>query len=186
MSQSNSTERTEVAFIQRATQYYIAGRYAAIAQLFPVCANLLHHAVEMYLKGMLSRHQSLDELRGMKHNLKRAWRTFQRHFPEPHLKQFNASISALHKFERLRYPDETLEKGMIGQFSLLREHDTTLASFGKSPPPTFKFVLEDVDHLVTTIFEVGRVNPHFFLGSLNGTARSYLTQSNAHPFPPAA
>ena len=33
------------------TQYYVAGRYAALVWLIPVAGNLLHHAIEMYLKG---------------------------------------------------------------------------------------------------------------------------------------
>ena len=40
-------------FCDLATQYYIAGRLAARAAQAPVYGNLLHHAVEMYLKGAL-------------------------------------------------------------------------------------------------------------------------------------
>jgi hypothetical protein len=179
-------EFTEIAFFERATKYYIAGRYAALAGLFPVCANLLHHAIEMYLKGALSRSQSIDELRDMKHNLKRIWRAFRADFPEPRLVQFDASVSALHKFERLRYPNEELKKGMLGQFSFLRVDATTLKSSGKTPPPFFSLVLEDVDHLVKSIFQVASVNPHFYLVSASDAALRYLAERNEHPFPPAA
>jgi len=186
MSTSPSSELTEIAFFRSATQYYIAGRYAGLAGLFPVCANLLHHAVEMYMKGALSRRQTLAQLQDMRHNLKRIWSRFKTTFPDPGLLQFDAAIGALHKFERLRYPDEELKKGAIGQFSVLRADATKVKSFGKTPPPVFTLVLEDVDHLVRSIFESTNANPHFYLVSINKAANQYLMERNEYPFPPAA
>jgi len=43
-------------------QYYVSGRSAVFAQSCPVCANLLHHAVEMFLKVGLAD-LGLNELR---------------------------------------------------------------------------------------------------------------------------
>ena len=40
-------------FFDSAMQYYVAGRGAFFAKLTPVAANLLHHAVEMFLKGAI-------------------------------------------------------------------------------------------------------------------------------------
>jgi hypothetical protein len=52
-------------FIATGTQYYVAGRYAVIAGLMPVAGNLLHHAIEMCLKGALSKKagKSLQQLK---------------------------------------------------------------------------------------------------------------------------
>lgn len=36
-----------------AAQYYVAGRLTARAELIPIYGNLLHHAVEMFLKAAL-------------------------------------------------------------------------------------------------------------------------------------
>jgi hypothetical protein len=43
------------AFFDRSIQYYAAGRFAFHSGLTPVAGNLLHHAVEMCLKGALSK-----------------------------------------------------------------------------------------------------------------------------------
>jgi HEPN domain-containing protein len=45
-------------FMSRACQYYVTARFAMHAQCLPVCANLFHHAVEMFLKGGLARNTS--------------------------------------------------------------------------------------------------------------------------------
>jgi hypothetical protein len=47
------------AFFKTGSQYYIAGRFAAFAWFHPVAGNLFHHAIEMYLKGALSKTKSL-------------------------------------------------------------------------------------------------------------------------------
>jgi len=35
-------------------QYYTIGRYSVLAGVNPVAGNLLHHAIEMFLKGALA------------------------------------------------------------------------------------------------------------------------------------
>ena len=51
---------------QWATPYYVAGRLAARVGLVPVYGNLLHHAVEMYLKTELVKVVSREDLRNPK------------------------------------------------------------------------------------------------------------------------
>ena len=67
--------------------------------------NLLHHAVEMYLKGGLSKTKTLGELKKFSHNLPGAWAKFKAQFKDPALVQFDGVVTALHTFEELRYPD---------------------------------------------------------------------------------
>ena len=45
--------------------------------LSPVTGNLLHHAIEMYLKGALSKTKSLSELKQFWHNLPDIWAAFK-------------------------------------------------------------------------------------------------------------
>jgi hypothetical protein len=52
-------------FFSTGTQYYVSGRYAVTAGLSPVAGNLLHHAVEMSLKGGLARSMELKELKDL-------------------------------------------------------------------------------------------------------------------------
>ena len=51
---SRRIEAARSEFFSAGTQYYVAGRYAVIVGLIPVAGNLLHHAVEMFLKGGLA------------------------------------------------------------------------------------------------------------------------------------
>jgi hypothetical protein len=61
-------------FFKMAGQYYVVGRFAAFAGLIPITGNLLHHAVEMFLKGGLSKNGvRLVDLKKMGHNLPNIW-----------------------------------------------------------------------------------------------------------------
>ena len=57
-------------FFKTDSQYYIGGRFAAFAWFHPVVGNLFHHAIEMYLKGALSKTRSLSELKRLYHDLR--------------------------------------------------------------------------------------------------------------------
>jgi hypothetical protein len=166
-------------------QYYVAGRFSALAQQFPICANLLHHSLEMFLKGALCRSHSKGQLRAMGHNLRKAWLAFKASHPDPRLDEFDATVSALNKFERIRYPDEVLNRGMIGTFDLFHEHKSKVQSYVAHTPPHYSLNLEDVDHLVVLFFEVAKFNPHFYLNSISSLAREVLNDRNRHPFPAA-
>ena len=48
--------------IRYGLQYYVAGRFATANRFTPVCANLLHHAVELLLKACLSSDDSLQTI----------------------------------------------------------------------------------------------------------------------------
>ena len=122
----------------------------------------------------------------MGHNIRKPWLAFKSVYADPRLAAFDPTVSALNKFERIRYPDEVLSKGMIGTFDLLREHESKVQAFGAANPPTFALNLENIDELVTVIFEVAKMNPHFYLNSISEHARAVLNDRNRHPFPPAA
>jgi len=87
-------------FFSNGMQYYVAGRYAAFACLAPVVGNLLHHSIEMFLKGGLSRTKTpLEELKKFSHNLPKTWNMFKAHFKDPALDRFDGVVSALNSFE---------------------------------------------------------------------------------------
>jgi hypothetical protein len=76
-------------FFQNACQYYVAGRYAAFAALNPVAGNLLHHAIEHFLKGGLSKTKSLAELKRLGHSLPKIWAAFKTQVNDPVLADMN-------------------------------------------------------------------------------------------------
>jgi hypothetical protein len=66
-----------IIFSQREGQYYVAGRYAAFAGLVPTTGNQFHHAVELFLKGGLSKNGlSLANLKKLGHDLPEIWAMF--------------------------------------------------------------------------------------------------------------
>jgi hypothetical protein len=48
-------EAADHEFMRLGVQYYIAARSAAWAGLLPVCGNLYHHSIEMFLKSGIAR-----------------------------------------------------------------------------------------------------------------------------------
>ena len=173
-----STSALEL-FFSTATQYYVSGRYAVFAGLSPVAGNLLHHAVEMYLKGALCEHMTLDQLKSMYHNLPKIWDCFKAQVAAPGLDIFDALISSLDAFEELRYPDSILSSGMIVKIGVSRVAGASTEGPAR-PEPKYEVYLEEVDPLVDKIFASASVNPDFFLAGLNTRAREYLKEANVH------
>lgn len=167
-------------FFNSAMQYYIAGRYAFFAVVIPVAGNLLHHAVEMSLKGALSKGgESLRDLRDLKHDLPRIWEAFKAHANDPGLHKFDGAVSALHDFEELRYPDSVLERGMQIVFSPRKEPSASPVWSSPNPAPEYALFLEDVDELFSAIFKAEGINPRFYTCRLREEAKTYLTKENA-------
>ena len=112
---------------QTGMQYYIAGRAAARGRLIPVAGNLLHHGVEMLLKGELSKTLPLEEIKKQYgHLLVKTWSTFKAMHSGQDLSGFDQLIVDLDHFEKIRYPDEYLkhggeQEGRVGARTLLHE-----------------------------------------------------------------
>lgn len=70
------SERVKPEYFHLATQYYTAARYSARAALTPVCGNLFHHAIELYVKGALREHVSTEEMKDLGHRLNNLWARF--------------------------------------------------------------------------------------------------------------
>ena len=160
------SEEAKVQFAQLAVQYYVAGRYAAIAQLIPVLGNLLHHAIEMSLKAALAEHMTLKELKNIGHDLTKVWVRFKSFYPAAPATQFDDAITALHRFEDLRYPDSVLAKGAQMELVLFREHVGTPPQTSAPTVPRYALVLEEIDDLQAFIFATTNLNPRFFVGSM--------------------
>jgi hypothetical protein len=132
----------------------------------------------MCLKGGLSKTKTLAELKKLNHNLPAVWSEFKAQFKDPSLTQSDSVISALHKFEELRYPDSVLAKGMLCTVSIKRSSSKIAASSAGGLPPRYDLCLEEIDNLVANIFRVASVNPKFFMGGLNKYAKQYLSEEN--------
>lgn len=176
---SSPLEFSQHHFFRLASQYYVAGRFAALTRLMPVSANLLHHAIEMYLKGALATKLTLSELKKPSHHLTKVWEMFKSHFNDPALAVFDSAVAELDKFEAVRYPDSIITDGMAVQLALFHG-DLVPSVQNSSMSATYQLVLEDVDALVKVIFEKARVNPDFYFSELSGDSLRYLSDKNCH------
>lgn len=132
-------------FARLAAQYHASGRFAALSHCIPVAGNLLHHSIEMFLKCVLVKTLTLNELKTLGHNLTILWNRFTQIHPNPTHAALNSAVAELEKFERLRYPDSVVLEGMQVSFvipghnfphSLLaRSHRTISSSRISMPSP---------------------------------------------------
>lgn len=159
-------------------EYHISARFAAIAGFIPVSGNLAHHAVEMYLKGYLCRKLTENELRRLGHSLRKIWRTFKQEVGDSTLATFDATISTMDRFERIRYPEEIARKGMTATVGFKKGHTVKGNTSPSRQGPSFELDISELDALAKRILEHSKVNPKFFTDGLTNDARTYLTQSN--------
>jgi len=168
-------------FCDLATQYYISGRLAAKCFLVPVYGNLLHHAVEMFLKAVLVGTLSIDEMKNKKygHDLTALWARFKEEENDTALDRFDQTIKDLHAFDSIRYPDEIIAKGLLSGVGWAPEHATTFSGSMK-PPPKYEFTINRVDELVVELLHRADLNPKFFVARFIGYSqtREALTYQN--------
>jgi hypothetical protein len=175
-----SDEDTIHEFFRYGCQYYVAGRYGVFAALIPVAANLHHHAVEMLLKGALSKSMSLTEMKDkLGHELEKSWDAFKAQAGDAKLNRFDAVIRELTKFEDIRYPDNLLKNGASMMFDITKAGAAQSSVSGVSEPQ-YKFCLEEIDELVGEIFKVASRNPEAYLKSMmvRKDAQDYLRRDN--------
>jgi hypothetical protein len=166
------SDMTDHLFISAGMHYYVAGRYAVFAGLNPTAANLLHHAIEMALKGALAKKgMDLKALKGLSHDLPRIWREFTAQYGIAG-SIFDGVIDELQKFETIRYPDEIVNRGL-----------TSLISLGKPSPPSghtkYTLWLGEIDELMDKVFTVGSISHKAYVLCLHKSeAKEYLIKEN--------
>jgi hypothetical protein len=168
----------KLLYFERGIQYYISARYAAMASFLPVSGNLFHHALEMLLKGHLCKTLELKKLITLGHNLRKIWKRYKADISDSSLDEFDATISALHKFESLRYPENEPKRGMVTMISFKALLPSPALSVPDSNPPLFKIIVEELDALIKLIFKQSKMNPTFFTNGLTKDAVEYLKRCN--------
>ncbi len=166
--------------IRYGLQYYVAGRFATANRFTPVCANLLHHAVELLLKACLSYDDSYETINKYHfkkvygHDILLLWGAFKKRQPTPVPTEFDAIVAALHDFEEIRYPEELIRNGAIIRINLFVEEPTRVN--GQAPERSFSLTLPPIDRLVGLLFKASNANPEAFLYEITdeqGTGSTY-------------
>jgi len=179
------TPNAYLQFFQLAIQYYVSARFAAMAPCMPVAGNLYHHAIELILKGELSKSTPLLELAKSRHSLKKTWKKFVKLFPGEDLTPFRELIRELDRFERIRYPDAVLKEGMVGMIdwnppdeTLLQMRKTASSNPAQSKFPQYKFAVTELDRFVAKLFQLCSVNAHAYIGYFQPRGREVLEYDN--------
>jgi len=168
-------ERVKLEYFYLATQYYTAARYSARAALTPVCGNLFHHAIELYVKGALSERVSGEEMKNLGHRLINIWGRFKVQFPDPSLERFDGPIAALDKFESIRYPEKLVSEGAVCVFTFERFDAARMASYSPGSAPSYVLMVGELDALVGLVFDKAQLNRAAFFSN-NQHAKRYLEE----------
>ena len=165
-------------FARLAGQYLASGRFAALSHCLPVAGNLLHHAIEMFLKCVLVKTLTLKELKGLGHNLSTLWARFAQLHPNPAHASLDAAVEELERFERLRYPDSVVLEGMQALFSIARAHFSPLPA---GPQPPYHLILEDIDFIAKIAAQASGLNRVAFTSGMSEQGIHFLQVHNVHP-----
>jgi HEPN domain-containing protein len=168
-----------IMYFDTGLYYHTTARFAVIEQFNPLAANLFHHAVEMYLKGALCRTLNEHQRRKLGHRLTKMWKRFKVAHPDPALNRFDQSISELDKYERIRYPEEILRRGMFSSINFSRSAQPVPSTTGpKRPEAHYDLFVDELDALAKEIFAKASVNAPVFTGRLRPNALRYLQNQN--------
>ena len=168
-------------FVEYGCQYYLAGRFGAFAGLTPIVGNIMHHAVEMLLKGALTRSMTTDRIKAeLRHHLLRTWAAFKVQVGNPELDRFDDTIATLNAFEDIRYPDKLFDEGALLMVDITkagRALQTTNGAAAASTPK-YEICLEEIDELAAVIFKFAKINPTAFFSWLQPAAREFMHREN--------
>jgi len=165
-------------FYKLGLHYYASGRFAFFSAMIPVAGNLLHHAVEMVLKGRLTHSLSLVRLkRKYSHDLCKTWRRFKKCFATCDLSGDDNLVTGLHEFETLRYPDDLLEHGAHIGFTLQANPQPIHSAIPGQP--VYQLSLADVDSFMDRLFTLCSISVATYAQGLMERGKQMLIQQNA-------
>lgn len=166
--------------IHSGIDHYIAGRFAARAGLMPACGNLMHHALEFMLKGLLVDRIPVAQLRRrFSHDLPALWNEYKG--TSVALARFDQLIGDLHQFEDIRYPETLEAEGGSILTSWLRRRDDLRSHPALQTTPVYEVVIHIIDELMLALLdeEIGADTwPH--LRTYSRTAIDTLTYNNPY------
>ena len=171
--------RAFLYFYEIALQYYVSGRAAHRCGNTLITGNLFHHAVEMLLKGQLSKTIPLADLKRSKkfgHDLFRLWTHFKDLFPEHDLTEFDKMIVSVENFEKIRYPDAILSNGACIGYSSGRGKPVSITP--RSTVPEYQIAVGDVDAFFGRLFPLCGLNPKASFSFLSAQGKQALTEDN--------
>jgi hypothetical protein len=169
-------------FLDLAFGYYMTGRFAVINRLH-VAPNLIHHAVELFIKYTLvkdvpesQRSDETAELRKYGHRLNRLWKRYKKHVAPTDMSRFDRLITDLDRWENIRYGGFPAGISVTKSMGPVRAPAQTSRS-----TDIYVLGLDEVDDLITAMFQASRINPPFVGNRYAHTAlREWYQRDNQH------
>ncbi len=158
---STREEKMTDAFLVIGSQYYALAAYCSEHMYLPVGVTLFHHAIEMLLKGILSKRMSSAELKKIGHNLEQLWKEIKSEIPDNRFSKYDMTIEKLNKVELIRYPDLIVDKGYV--LSVRLGSPTPIDIPGTENLPQYQVNVTDLYEIASLMFEVFDIpiNPYF-------------------------
>jgi hypothetical protein len=159
-------------------EYYVAGRFTVMARMTMTPGSQFHHAIELMLKAQMAKTLSLADVKTrFRHGLVELWEAFKAEFPNEDLTAYDSTISELHRFWQIRYPDDLLQNG--AQLGFSWEGPAILSSSGPAVQnvPTYQISVRTLDRLVVKLAKLVSINVAAFLPMIahSDIGRSVLT-----------
>ncbi len=170
-------------FLDLAFGYYMTGRFAVINRLY-VAPNLMHHAVELLIKFTLlkdvpeSQRSAATAQLGQKyrHRLNALWNEYKQHVAPANLSRLDRLITDLARWENVRYGGFPAGTSVARSMGLVRAPAQT-----SGPTDVYVLGLDEVDDLITTMFQASGINPPFVGDRYAHTAlREWYERDNQH------
>jgi hypothetical protein len=154
-------------YAQLAAQYYVSGRFAALAGYVPVCGSLMHHAIELQLKCGLIIAGAVPEAdadrhfrTSYRHSLRSLWQVFKGCHRNEDLSEFDRLIDALDRWEEIRYPQRR------GMAILVQAKGSTPPVPASGPAMSgvsvYTLHVEEVDRFMQRVWWLMSVDPAVF------------------------
>jgi hypothetical protein len=176
---SHREEMLVPQFFSIGMQYYVSARVAGLSGFIPVTGNLAHHAVEMFLKGHLSRTMDEKLLKRVGHNLEKAWAEFKRCVANPKLIAHDRTIAEISAFEEIRYPHNIVKTGMVATINSGKRVSGQPDPTSPVGVPLFNLTIGELDELMKDICRAASINPIFYTQSFRPSVKQMLLDANA-------
>jgi hypothetical protein len=167
-------------YFELGVEYYISGRLAVLCHNM-VAGNLLHHALEMFLKAVFRESMTPVELRDTySHRLRDLWPDFKILAADARLDGFDPLVAELDPWDEIRYPDfvEGDHRSRVKSLDLIR------SDVRNKPMKVTKYYhlnLEDFDELFEALVAVMHVGRRYlWMSPLGGRAGIAYREENRH------
>ena len=167
-------QELQMEYFRTALEYHIAARFSALSFFMPMSGVVFHHAIELYLKGLLCPLLNEKKRKRLGHNLQRAWKRYKSLTKDSSLSRFDDRVAELDRHWRVRYPDEIIRHGIQANIGFEK---SPASARGGGSAPRYVLLVEELDELTAILWKKAGLNIKAFMPS-SPEARESLERRN--------